>query len=157
PRSALPWSNPRPLPWYGVYRLHCRIDMPPSASDRFREPPRPRGATRPMDPVVRESPDRPARFPKFGAHMSIAGGCDRAVWAAHAIPFQTVQLFTKNNNRWNGVALTKAHAQAFRSALTQTGIRDPVAHSSYLINVASPDEALWRKSIDAMVEEIERC
>ena len=74
-----------------------------------------------MDPVVRESPDRAARFPKFGAHMSIVGGCDRAVWAAHAIRFQTVQLFTKNNNRWNGIALTEAHAEAFRSALTQIG------------------------------------
>jgi deoxyribonuclease IV len=88
--------------------------------------------------------------------MSIAGGCDRAVWAAHAIPFQTVQLFTKNNNRWNGITLTDAHTEAFRSALFQTGIVDPVAHTSYLINLASPDERLWRKSIDAMVEEIER-
>jgi deoxyribonuclease IV len=110
-----------------------------------------------MDPVVRENQDQPARGPKFGAHMSIAGGCDRAVWAAHAIPFQTVQLFTKNNNRWNGIALTGAHAEAFRSALAQTGIVDPVAHTSYLINLASPDDALWRKSIDAMVEEVERC
>jgi deoxyribonuclease-4 len=89
--------------------------------------------------------------------MSIAGGCDRAVWAAHAIPFQTVQLFTKNNNRWDGIALTDAHAEAFRSALEQTGLVDPVAHTSYLINLASPDEALRRKSIAAMVEEVERC
>jgi deoxyribonuclease-4 len=89
--------------------------------------------------------------------MSIAGGCDRAVWAAHAVPFQTVQLFTKNNNRWNGIALTDAHAEAFRSALDQTGIVDPVAHTSYLINLASPDDGLWQKSIDAMVEEVERC
>jgi deoxyribonuclease-4 len=89
--------------------------------------------------------------------MSIAGGCDRAVWAAHAIPFQTVQLFTKNNNRWDGIALTDAHAEAFRSALDQTGIVDPVAHTSYLINLASPDDGLWQKSINAMVEEVERC
>jgi deoxyribonuclease IV len=89
--------------------------------------------------------------------MSIAGGCDRAVWAAHAIPLQTVQLFTKNNNRWNGIRLTDAHAEAFRSALSKTGVSDPVAHTSYLINLASPDEALWHKSIDAMVEEVERC
>jgi deoxyribonuclease IV len=99
----------------------------------------------------------PLKARKFGAHMSIAGGCDRAVWAAHAVPFQTVQLFTKNNNRWNGIVLTDAHAAAFRDALSQTGIVDPVAHSSYLINLASPDDGLWRKSIDALVEEVERC
>jgi deoxyribonuclease-4 len=89
--------------------------------------------------------------------MSIAGGCDRAVWAAHAIPFQTVQLFTKNNNRWDGVPLTDAHAEAFRAALGQTGIREPVAHTSYLINLASPDDTLWQRSIAAMVDEVERC
>jgi deoxyribonuclease-4 len=89
--------------------------------------------------------------------MSIAGGCDRAVWAAHAVPFQTVQLFTKNNNRWEAPALSAEHAGAFRSALEQTGIVDPVAHTSYLINLASPDQPLWRKSINALVEEVQRC
>lgn len=110
-----------------------------------------------MNPAVRAEPARPAHGQKFGAHMSIAGGCDRAVWAAHAIPFETVQLFTKNNNRWNGITLTDEHAASFRSALDQTGITGPVAHTSYLINLASPDEALWKKSIDAMVDEVERC
>ncbi|HZW33724.1 MAG TPA: deoxyribonuclease IV [Isosphaeraceae bacterium] len=94
---------------------------------------------------------------KLGAHMSIAGGCDRAVWAAHAVAFQTVQLFTKNNNRWEGVELSAVHAGAFRAALEQTGIVDPVAHTSYLINLASPDPPLWRKSIEAMVVEVQRC
>ncbi len=110
-----------------------------------------------MDPTVRAEREQPAGEPKLGAHMSIAGGCQHAVWAAHAIAFQTVQLFTKNNNRWNGITLTAAHAEAFRSALDLTGIVNPVAHTSYLINLASPDDGLWRKSIDAMVEEVERC
>jgi deoxyribonuclease-4 len=94
---------------------------------------------------------------KFGAHMSIAGGCDRAVFAAHAIGFQSVQLFTKNNNQWKAPALTEAHVSAFRAALAETGIVGPVAHNSYLINLGSPDDALWNKSIDAMTVEVERC
>ena len=49
------------------------------------------------------------------------------------------------------------HTAAFRSALEQTGIVDPVAHTSYLINLGSPDDALWRKSIDALAVEVERC
>jgi len=89
--------------------------------------------------------------------MSIAGGCDRAVRAAHALNFQTVQLFTKNNNQWNAPPLSDEHVAAFRIALDDTGIVDPVAHTSYLINLASPDQALWRKSIDAMTVEVERC
>ena len=93
----------------------------------------------------------------FGAHMSIAGGCDRAVLAAQAVGFQTVQIFTKNSNQWNAPALTAEQAGAFRQALERTGVRDPVAHSSYLINLASPDDALWKRSIEAMAVEMERC
>jgi deoxyribonuclease-4 len=94
---------------------------------------------------------------KFGAHMSIVGGCDRAVRAASKIGFETVQLFTKNSNQWRAPELTDGHAAAFRAALDETGLVNPVAHTSYLINLASPDEALWNKSIDALNEEVERC
>lgn len=94
---------------------------------------------------------------KFGAHMSIVGGFDRAVRAAHAIGFAAVQLFTKNTNQWKVPELTDEKVMAFRSALQETGIVDPIAHNSYLINLASPDESLWIRSIDAMTVELERC
>ena len=94
---------------------------------------------------------------KLVAHMSMAGGYDRAVRSAHVFGFETVQLFTKNNNQWNALSLTDAQADAFRRALEETGVVDPVAHTSYLINMASPDEGLWKRSIDAMVVEVQRC
>ena len=94
---------------------------------------------------------------RLGSHMSIAGGCDRAVVSASKIGFQTVQLFTKNNNQWKAPALTDDHCRAFRAALAETGVDGPVAHNSYLINLASPVDALWRQSIDAMTVEVERC
>ncbi|APW63408.1 deoxyribonuclease IV [Paludisphaera borealis] len=109
--------------------------------------PRPRKSTSPTS--------KPAL--KLGAHMSIAGGYDRAVRAAHAFGFETVQLFTKNNNQWNAPPLTDAQTDAFRQALEETGVVDPVAHTSYLINMASPDDTLWKRSIDAMVVEVGRC
>lgn len=89
--------------------------------------------------------------------MSIAGGCDRAVWLAHAAGCATVQLFTKNNNQWSAPALDAEHIARFRAALDETGVAQPVAHASYLINLASPDEFLWNRSIDALVVEVERC
>lgn len=94
---------------------------------------------------------------KFGAHMSIAGGCDRAVWSAHELKCETVQLFTKNNTRWHAPSLSADHAAAFRSALAHTAIASPIAHTSYLINLGSPDDRLWEQSIDAMTAEVERC
>jgi deoxyribonuclease-4 len=89
--------------------------------------------------------------------MSIVGGCEKAVLAAHAVGFQTVQLFTKNNNQWKAPPLSPEQAEAFRAALERTGIVEPIAHTSYLINLASPDDALWVRSIDAMVVELQRC
>jgi deoxyribonuclease-4 len=79
------------------------------------------------------------------------------VKAADSFGFDTVQLFTKNNNQWKAPPLTDAHVAAFRSALESTGVGTPIAHNSYLINLGSPDDTLWNKSIDAMVVELERC
>jgi deoxyribonuclease-4 len=89
--------------------------------------------------------------------MSSSGGVANAVHAAHAVGFHSVQLFTKNNNQWKAPPLGPQQIDAFRSALKKTGIADAVAHTSYLINLASPDDALWSRSIDAMVVEVERC
>ena len=74
-----------------------------------------------------------------------------------AVNFETVQLFTKNNNQWNAPALSAEQIASFRLALDETGIVDPIAHTSYLINLGSPDDSLWHKSIDAMTVEVERC
>jgi deoxyribonuclease IV len=93
---------------------------------------------------------------KFGAHMSMAGGHDRAVRSAHSVGFSTVQVFTKSNNQWRAAPLTDAHVSAFRSALAETGVVEPVAHASYLINLGSPDDALWEKSIASLATEVGR-
>jgi deoxyribonuclease-4 len=93
----------------------------------------------------------------FGAHMSIAGGHHKAATAARAAGFDTVQVFTKSSNQWKAKPLTDADLSAWKAALAELKIVDPVAHNSYLINLASPDDALWEKSIDAMTVEVERC
>ena len=88
--------------------------------------------------------------------MSMAGGHHLAVHAAHKVGFATVQVFTKSNNQWKAKPLTDSDIASFRDALAETGVTDPVGHNSYLINMASPDDALWHKSIDAMTLEVER-
>jgi deoxyribonuclease-4 len=93
---------------------------------------------------------------KLGAHMSIAGGHHKAARAAGAAGCDTLQVFTKSNNQWRAKPLTDADTAAFRDALAEFRLTDPVGHNSYLINLASPDDALWNKSIDAMVVEVER-
>ena len=92
----------------------------------------------------------------LGAHMSIAGGYFKAVEAAHDCQCDCVQLFTKNNNQWRVKPITQNDAELFQRRLKELKIRHPVSHSSYLINVASPDHALWKKSVDSLVVELQR-
>ncbi len=95
-------------------------------------------------------------MPMLGAHMSIAGGYFKAVRAAHAAGCDCVQLFTKNNNQWRAKPIADKDVDAFRGALDELGIKHPISHDSYLINLGSPDDELWHKSIDALVVELER-
>lgn len=88
--------------------------------------------------------------------MSIAGGYYKAVEAAHTAGCDCVQLFTKNNNQWRAKELTDAECVRFQASLGELGVSHPVAHNSYLINLGSPKDELWKKSIDAMVVEIDR-
>src|SRR3954468_8490957 len=95
-------------------------------------------------------------MPILGAHQSIAGGYYKAVEIAHAAGCDCVQLFTKNNNQWRAKELTDDDSSRFQDALTRLKIRHPIAHNSYLINLASPDPVLWQRSLDALVVEMTR-
>ena len=92
----------------------------------------------------------------LGAHMSIAGGLEKSVARARQATCDCVQVFTKNNNQWRARKLGEDEAERFRTALAEEKITAPIAHSSYLINLASPDNALWKKSVDAFVVELRR-
>jgi deoxyribonuclease-4 len=95
-------------------------------------------------------------MPLFGAHKSIAGGYHKALLAAQGHACDTVQLFTKNNNQWYAKDLTADDIRVFKRTLRQTRLRFPMAHDCYLINLASPDAPLLRKSIEAFVIEVQR-
>jgi deoxyribonuclease-4 len=96
------------------------------------------------------------QIPRLGAHMSIAGGYYKAVERGLACGCECVQLFTRNSNQWNAKDIREEDAARFRAALTATGICHPIAHDCYLINLASADKTLWKKSIDAFVVELQR-
>jgi deoxyribonuclease-4 len=92
----------------------------------------------------------------FGAHMSIAGGYHQALLAAQRYDCEVVQLFTKNANQWQAKEITIDEVRAFEQTLLQTRVRYVLAHDSYLINLASPDESLYRRSLAAFLQELER-
>jgi deoxyribonuclease-4 len=120
-------------------------------------------------------------MPLFGAHNSIAGGFHRALEIAQTHDMEAVQLFvsqprawpvravaaakttlrsgkfsSKNLSHWRGKDLTDDQVSTFRDRLPQTRVRVLLAHDSYLINMASPDEVLYRRSVEAFIAEMQR-
>jgi deoxyribonuclease IV len=94
---------------------------------------------------------------RLGAHMSISGGLEKAVVRGQEVGCEAMQIFTKNSNQWKAKALTAPEVTVFRDACEAAGIGPVIAHSAYLINLAAPDEALYEKSIQAFLDELQRC
>ena len=100
---------------------------------------------------------RRAPVPLLGAHVSTQGGVAAAPERGRAIGATAIQIFTKTPNQWRDPVITTEMADRFRSRLERSGIEAVVAHDSYLINLASPDPMLWRKSVESFTRELERC
>lgn len=99
----------------------------------------------------------PSISDELGAHVSAAGGVQNAPGRARDIESVTLQLFTKQPNRWAERPVDDATADAFRRAREEHGIRVAGAHDSYLINLSSPDPGLWARSLKSFTAELERC
>ncbi|MEZ4649671.1 MAG: deoxyribonuclease IV [Candidatus Eisenbacteria bacterium] len=95
--------------------------------------------------------------PFLGAHVSIAGGFHRALEAADALGAGAAQIFTKPGSQWRAKPLDPAAVRRFHEVFAELGPFELAVHDSYLINLASVDPELRKKSIDAFLEEIERC
>ncbi len=96
---------------------------------------------------------------KLGAHMSVAGGYNKALERGNEVGCTAVQLFTKNANQWAAKPISPEEARLFKSTREQAGYQpsDLMAHDSYLINLATPDDVLWEKSLAAFGHELDRC
>ncbi|MHC4521097.1 MAG: deoxyribonuclease IV [Planctomycetota bacterium] len=93
----------------------------------------------------------------FGAHESIAGGAFNAVLRGQKATCDTIQMFNKSNNQWRAKVLTGEEIDEYFRTIEQTGVTVSTSHTSYLINIASPDKELNKKSYLSLKEEMERC
>src|SRR5512138_213331 len=92
----------------------------------------------------------------LGAHEGIAGGVSKAFARAEADGADCLQIFTRNARGWAAKPLDDGEITGFRSEARRTG-KPVAAHSSYLINCASSDRVIRRKSWDALADELGRC
>ncbi len=88
--------------------------------------------------------------------MSIAGGLDRAPLRGRQVGCDTIQVFTKSNRQWRAKPLSDREVEAFKANLQATGIGPVVAHDCYLVNLAAPRASLWKKSVAAFRQEMDR-
>ena len=95
--------------------------------------------------------------PLLGVHVSVAGGLHKGIDEARRHGCGAIQLFTRNQQQWKARPLDDEEIRLFREARDGAGhVRRAFAHDSYLINLASPDPALRKRSIDAFLEEVRR-
>ncbi len=94
---------------------------------------------------------------RLGAHESIAGGMEKAFDRAQSATCKAVQIFVKSNRSWAVRPLDEEEIERFKTKAEETGIKPVVGHASYLLNLATPKDSLWRKSSAMLVTELERC
>ncbi len=90
---------------------------------------------------------------KLGKHVSIAGGIDKAPGRARNINCNCLQIFAKNPRRWRGRKIHENEAEKTKINLNKFKTKPLVVHDTYLINIASPKEKLWKKSITTLKDE----
>lgn len=93
----------------------------------------------------------------IGAHTSGAGGLFKALIEGKEIGATTIQLFTANQRQWASKPLTEELIDTWKATLRETGLKKIMSHSSYLINMGSPNQEILEKSRRAFIQEIERC
>jgi deoxyribonuclease-4 len=92
----------------------------------------------------------------FGAHVSIAGGIFNAPLYGKEIGCDVIQIFTKNQIQWKIPFLQAEDIKHFQENRLKTGVIPVTVHSSYLVNIAGPDDNVTEKSINDLACELER-
>ena len=93
----------------------------------------------------------------LGAHVSSAGGVSLSPARGVELGCEAIQIFVKNQRQWKANPIPDAEAAAFKANYAASKLRGVMVHDTYLINVGSPEPAMWKMSRDALVDEAKRC
>ncbi len=86
----------------------------------------------------------------IGAHISSAGGIDKAIDRAVELDADSVQVFTQSPRAWRPTNHDPASFERFREKRAEAGIGGVLCHAVYLVNLASPDPVVYERSVAAM-------
>ncbi len=93
---------------------------------------------------------------RIGVHVSIAGKIYESLDRAHLLGCNTMQIFSRNPRGWQTSKLEVRDVTEFKRLKLKYDIKPVIVHIPYIINLSTPDDRLYKKSIDAYIEDIER-
>ncbi|VAW37365.1 Endonuclease IV [hydrothermal vent metagenome] len=93
----------------------------------------------------------------IGFHTSIAGGIDRSVTRAAETGCDAMQIFCHSPRMWKVKFPTDEVIARFRAQREEAGLWPVVVHTSYLINLSTPDDELYKRSRALFNFELELC
>ncbi len=87
---------------------------------------------------------------QLGAHVSTSGGIHTAIDRIEAMDGDAVQIFTQSPRAWRPTNHDPANFERFKERRAEAGIGGVVCHALYLINLASPNDELYGKSVASL-------
>jgi deoxyribonuclease-4 len=93
---------------------------------------------------------------RLGLHLSIQGSIDRVVDRGLERGCNTFQMFSRNPRGWRSKKLSSLEVESFRRKLGESGIWPVVIHTPYLLNLASPRDDVYSKSVALLKDELRR-
>jgi deoxyribonuclease IV len=91
----------------------------------------------------------------IGAHVSSAGGIHTAIDRAEEMGADSVQIFTQSPRMWRPTNHPPENIDRFKERRAEAGIDGVLCHALYLINLASPKDDMYEKSVAALSNTVD--
>jgi len=91
----------------------------------------------------------------FGAHVSASGGIHTTIDRIEELGGDSVQLFTQSPRAWRPTNHPPANFERFKERRAEAGIEGAVCHALYLVNLASPNDEVYEKSVASLLNTVE--
>jgi len=91
---------------------------------------------------------------KLGVHISIAGGIYLSFERAKELGCTSMQIFSHNPRGWIRSKISSDDTEKFKQYSKSAGVAPVFIHSSYLINLSSPDNKTRERSIELLSYEL---
>jgi len=90
----------------------------------------------------------------IGAHVSTAGGLPKTLERGEDLRCEAIQIFNQSPRMWRPTRYTEEDFAAFRKAKRDSPVKAVVIHMIYLINPATKEGEMRKKSLDSLVHAL---